>query len=152
MKLRQKHPGTVRVADDDLGEIVQDSPLRIAGARSMSSWISSHFSRMCRDLSTFSSQHELFNILGGSASKVDSISHHEDGYEQLQRCFKYLISDQVPCICSRQVWFNWFPCTLKYCRNRDGEGEHRCGIKTCQKCVTFRFRAKSRLYCSWDEP
>ena len=27
MKLRQKHPGTVRVAESDEGQVVQDSPL-----------------------------------------------------------------------------------------------------------------------------
>ena len=58
----------------------------------------------------------------------------------------------TPCICSRQVWINWYPCSLKYCRNHEGDGEHRCGIKTCQKCLTFRYRAKSKLHCSWDEP
>lgn len=45
-----------------------------------------------------------------------------------------------------------FPCALKYCRNKDTEGEHRCGIKTCKKCLTFRYPVQSREYCAWDEP
>ena len=39
MKLRQKHPGTIRTADEDMGEIVQDSPLKV-GARASALWIS----------------------------------------------------------------------------------------------------------------
>ena len=98
-------------------------------------------------------QHELFNILGGNLQKVDATSQKDEGYEELQRCFSNNItSTEDSCICSRQVWINWYPCALKYCRNHEGDGEHRCGIKTCQKCLTFRYRAKSKLHCSWDEP
>ena len=53
MKLRQKHPGTVRIADDDMGEIVQDSPLKV-GPRASALWISSHLPKMCRE--AFSSE------------------------------------------------------------------------------------------------
>lgn len=153
MKLRQKHPGTVRIADEDMGEIVQDSPLKV-GPRASALWISSHLPKMCRE--AFSSEHELFNILGGNLQKVDATSQKDEGYEDLQRCFSTPSSQEniggTPCICSRQVWINWYPCALKYCRNHEGDGEHRCGIKTCQKCLTFRYRAKSKLHCSWDEP
>ena len=102
----------------------------------------------------FSFQHELFNILGGNLKKVDAISQKDEGYEDLQRCFSSNNTAQSddPCICSRQVWINWYPCSLKYCQNNEGEGEHRCGIKTCQKCLTFRYKTKSKLHCSWDEP
>ena len=53
MKLRQKHPGTVRIADEDMGEIVQDSPLKV-GPRASALWISSHLPKMCRE--AFSSE------------------------------------------------------------------------------------------------
>ena len=116
-----------------------------------STWISTHLSKMCKE--SFSSQHELFNILGGNMQKVDSVAQKETGYEDLQRCYSVEASlSKRECICSRQVWIHWYPCTLKYCRNRDGDGEHRCGIKTCQKCLTFRYKAKSKSHCSWDEP
>ena len=51
MKLRQKHPGTIRTADEDMGEIVQDSPLKV-GARASALWISSHLPKMCREAFT----------------------------------------------------------------------------------------------------
>lgn len=158
MKLRQKHPKTVRIAEDDLGEIVQDSPLKLVPSSARLASISSHLSYLCRDArdSTFTSEHELFNIFSrkSAANKLNSFVQPEKGYENLQRCFSLpVISDKkTPCICSRQVWFNWFPCALKYCRNKDSDGEHRCGIKTCRKCMTYRYRAKSRHLCSWDEP
>ena len=103
----------------------------------------------------FSSQHEIYNILNGNMQKMPIQS--DPGYEELPRCFNLhpgssVIAQDQACICSRQVWILWFPCSLKYCRNRDGEGEHRCGIKSCQKCLTFRYKAKSKLHCSWDEP
>ena len=43
-----------------------------------------------------------------------------------------------------------YPCGLKYCKNKEGEGEHRCGIKTCRKCQVYKFPAKSKVYCLWD--
>ena len=146
MKLRQKHPGTIRVADEDLGEIVQDSAIKINSRNSP--WISSHLPKLCN--SAHSSKHELFNILHHKKDDFEA----EPNYENLRRCFAVQNgdADDSSCICSRQVWFNWLPCALKYCRNKDGDGEHRCGIKTCQKCMTYRYSVKSKLLCSWDEP
>lgn len=144
MKLRQKHPTAIRLADEDMGEIVQDSPIRIQPKSTLG--ISSHLSKMCR-FETFSSQHELYNIVSHS-----ELWQPEPGYETLQRCFQVEHNSDSPCICSRQIWIYWYPCALKYCRNREGEGEHRCGIKTCQKCLTYRYKARSKSHCSWDEP
>ncbi len=157
MKLRQKNPKTVRLADDDLGEVVQDSPLKLTQRH----WpaISSHLASLCKH-SVFSSEHELHNIIHSEAKVNNIVGTSSDSlksYEKMQRCFSAVTSslsvkNLEPCICSRQVWFNWFPCSLKYCRNRDGGGEHRCGIKTCQKTMTYRYPTRSKLYCLWDEP
>ncbi len=154
MKLRQKHPGAIRVADEDMGEVVQDSPIRLHAKLHMPGLVSSHLSKMCRE--SLSSEHELFNILNNAklAKMAPALAKaKDDNYENLQRCYNQDYSDLAqPCLCSRQVWMVWYPCALKYCRNQQGEGEHRCGIKTCQKCLTFRFKAKSKLHCTWDEP
>ena len=48
MKLRQKNPTTVRVADEDRGEVVQDSPLKIVNDRGGMAVISSHLAHFCR--------------------------------------------------------------------------------------------------------
>ena len=78
------------------------------------------------------------------------------GYENLQNCYylDYHESNNIACICSRQICFHWIPCALKYCKNRGEDGEtteHRCGIKTCQKCTTFRYKTKTKLQCLWDQ-
>jgi len=208
MKLRQKHPGTVRIAESDEGEVVQDSAYNVrmttsmgAGGRAMSSGgggiyqISSHLAGLCRDAkaTTFTSSHELHAILQEAAKKMAMGSNKlvsEDNnnseldsssqlklafqslvekfprYETLPRCASlisqgdddvtaYYVNDVITtataCQCTKQVMFNWYPCALKYCRNQDGEGEHRCGIRTCKKIQTFRYPVKSRLHCSWDE-
>ena len=151
MKLRQKNPGAIRTADDDLGEVIQDSSLKLL-TRSYA-LISSHLSKMCRG-DAFSSQHELSNIFEVNNDKVQAVSQNEAGYNDLGRCYSLEYHNPRACICARQVCLNWIPCELKYCKNQDEDGqmtEHRCGIKTCQKCMTFRYRTKSKLQCLWDE-
>ena len=52
------------------------------------------------------------------------------------------------CKCSHKVWLNWYPCALKYCQNKDGEGEHRCGIRTCKKGITYQWATSFRFCIS----
>ena len=52
MKLRQKHPGALRTAEDDMGDIVQDLPLRITPSVSKLTAISSHLPSLCKDART----------------------------------------------------------------------------------------------------
>jgi len=149
-KLRQKHPGTVRVAEEARGSVVQDNPLQVLVPRA--GVLSSHLAGMCREArdSTFSSDHELSTILrGGDVAKVSRRAGQ--GYEELRRCYLTPQGARGSCLCALQVCVNWYPCALKYCRNQSGEGEHRCGIRTCSKCTTFRFMAHSKNLCSWDE-
>jgi len=158
MKLRQKHPGTVRVAESDEGEVVQDSQYLFKYKYAYR--ISSHLSALCKDAkkSTYTSSHELHTILTSEASHlVESLTDKFPGYESLPRCATLsenaLTGDKLlmlPCQCSRQVFFLWYPCALKYCRNQDGN-ETRCGIKTCRKTKTFRYPAKSKFHCRWDQ-
>ena len=60
----------------------------------------------------------------------------EDDWEGRMRCG--VVTTMQPCLCSVEQCSLWFPCSLKYCRNSGGEGEHRCGIRTCSKCTTLR--------------
>ena len=147
-KLRQKHPHAIRVADEDMGEIVQDSPLRIA----KNQLISTHLGKSCKE--AYTSHYELDKIFNGNLHKVKEYLHEETDikYQELSRCFSLAHNDAYPCICSRQVYLNWYPCSIRYCKNNDDEGEHRCGVKTCLKVLTFRYKVKSKLYCNWDEP
>ena len=155
MKLRQKHPGTVRIADSDEGEIVQDSQLTFKYFRSNSYQISSHLASLCKDAksTTYTSSHELHAILrDNKRADINALTDDFPNYDSLPRCWALLNEvDDGQCQCTRQIMLYWYPCALKYCRNKDGEGEHRCGIRTCRKTMSFRYPVKSKHFCHWDE-
>jgi len=170
MKLRQKHPGTVRIAESDEGEVVQDSQYLFKYSGKGNSYhISSHLAGLCKDAkqTTYTSSHELHTILTEAkkpVSLMDTLVAKFPDYESLPRCaaaalekdddgglHRFLSDGGSSCQCTIQVMFNWYPCSLKYCRNQDGEGEHRCGIKTCRKTLTFRYPVRSTHLCKWDE-
>ena len=127
MKLRQKHPGTVRVAESDEGSVVQDSPLILVADRQSS--ISSHLPALCaggggrKPAATviFTSTHEVHSILQHSVHNVDDVAKPYPAYSDLERCSSVspLSGGGVACQCSRLVEFYWYPCALKYCRNQD---------------------------------
>ena len=48
MKLRQKNPLTVRIADEDRGEVVQDSNLLLSPSPIRLASVSSHLASFCR--------------------------------------------------------------------------------------------------------
>ena len=52
MKLRQKHPGALRTAEDDQGDIIQESPLSLTSNLPKLAAISSHLSSLCKDART----------------------------------------------------------------------------------------------------
>ncbi|XP_054168777.1 out at first protein-like [Oppia nitens] len=62
-----------------------------------------------------------------------------------------------PCLCRLQICVMWYPCALKYCKNKDNNNNnnnkiqtYRCGIKTCRKCRDFQFLTHLRQDCMWD--
>ena len=135
MKLRQKNPLTVRIADEDRGEVVQDSNLLLSPSPIRLASVSSHLASFCRwavscvlsvaidpdhQVKTvvhhsresrdkiFSSEHELYNILDSTdGPDVSSISHTAvTDYDKLPRCFA-TDDRRQPCICSLQVCIDW---------------------------------------------
>jgi len=47
-----------------------------------------------------------------------------------------------------------FEFRLKFCRGHDQSGKalsYRCGIKTCRKCLHYRFSARNHYACPWDD-
>ena len=153
MKLRQKHPSNVRVAESDEGEVVQDSNLQLKATKNLH-LISTHLPGLCnKDAGIFSSNHELHSILKRKSQHFNVetlIKSLTRSHGDLPRC-PLTTGNNESCQCTRQVWLHWYPCALKYCRNKDGEGEHRCGIKTCKKCLTYRYPGRSRKFCTWDQ-
>lgn len=154
MKLRQKNPWTIRVADEDRGQVDQESPLVLDSSAIRQSIVSSHLHSFCKDAKStiFSSEHELFNILDSvNGPDFSSISKSAvEDHVSLSRCHALPQTSKGPCLCNLKICFDWYPCTLKYCKNSEGEGEHRCGIKTCRKCTNYFFPAKSKKSCLWD--
>ena len=158
-KLRQKHSGVTRVAEESRGRVVIDNSVSLAvnKAHSLSPFIPS----LCREAAetTFVPDHLLTQLKSGAigskkVAKKDQllVSHNNDHYGELERCASTDPRVQDPCLCVVEVCVHWYPCSLKYCRNNnsDAGGEHRCGIRTCSRCSEMRFTARNKQHCSWD--
>lgn len=100
MKLRQKHPGALRTAEEDQGDLEQDSPLSIKLNLPKLTSISSHLSQLCKDAKTtsYTSQEDLQNILNKASNQgndrlgaivkpsIGSLTTSIEGYEELPSC------------------------------------------------------------------
>jgi len=161
-KLRQKHPGTVRVAEENKGTSVVDNTVGLVVSRS--GVLSNHLATMCKEAkeTTFAppsliQAYQEGTIQGARGRKgdqerpsVESFTLNELSWDKLERCANVEPGSNESCICSLDNCVYWYPCSLKYCHNNGGEGEHRCGIRTCSKCTTLRFISKNKNLCSWD--
>jgi len=151
-KLRQKHPGSVRVAEESRGRVVVEHSLAVAPTRTAS--LSPHIPDLCREAATttFATEMLVSQYVARAGNKPAWLLETKLRYGGLDRCAGASLAAPAPCLCTIDSCLLWFPCSLKYCRNSGGEGgEHRCGIRTCSKCTEIRFPAASRLACSWDE-
>lgn len=58
------------------------------------------------------------------------------------------------CSCSYSMRLEWYPCLLKYCRNKDTLGHsapYKCGIKSCSKGYDFTYYTPHKQLCLWEE-
>ena len=58
------------------------------------------------------------------------------------------------CVCRYHTCIGWYPCGLKYCRDKDSAGKvvsYRCGIKTCSICRRFEYVVQQKQLCVWYE-
>ncbi|GAA6101438.1 out at first protein homolog [Tachysurus ichikawai] len=58
------------------------------------------------------------------------------------------------CSCSYSMRLEWYPCLLKYCRNKDSSGHsapYKCGIKSCSKGYDFTYYTPHKQLCLWEE-
>lgn len=149
-KLRQKHPGTVRIAEENRGTTVQDNPVRLNQTRFSS--ISGHLVDLCREAgqTTFSSEHELSKILA-TRPPAGLLVKERAAYENAARCGEVgSANTRLSCKCSLSSCVLWYPCSLKFCRNQNADGEHRCGIRTCSKCTVHNYLAPTSSSCPWE--
>ncbi|VVC93731.1 unnamed protein product [Leptidea sinapis] len=158
-KLRQKNPGTVRVAEEDKGwrqttatawagritHLLSPAAARHCGpakdkvylrAADLSRWAP----RPGMELSTFTSE---INPFPERALAADSA----DGAPLVGVCSADT-DRATDCICHFEVCVNWYPCGLKYCKGKPQGGlSYRCGIKTCHRCYRYHFYVRHRDSC-----
>ena len=164
-KLRQKHSGAVRVAEESRGRVVVEHSASLVPSRAHH--LSANIGQLCREAreTTFVPEFMISQLKDGAvgyktAARKDPsylIVSHSDQYAGLPRCATLppvSSAEAEACLCVVDTCVLWYPCSLKYCRNGGAAadtGEHRCGIRTCSKCSEMRFIAQSKHDCSWDE-
>ncbi|XP_068632695.1 out at first protein [Battus philenor] len=158
-KLRQKNPGTVRVAEEDKGwrqttatawagqAVRLLSPVaarHCASARERVYLRAADLTRWAprpgMEQSSYSSEVTPFPPNALSPEMVD-------GKPTVGPCVAE--SDTAKeCICHIEVCVNWYPCGLKYCKGKPQGGlSYRCGIKTCHRCYRYHYYVRRRDSC-----
>ncbi|XP_021945948.1 out at first protein [Folsomia candida] len=159
-KLRQKNPWSIRIPERQLSLSSSESDAThpnstldsLLATGKHSDWISPHLKTICKESVTY-------------VNKLDLMSNfHENGNnsESFLRAVRPVIiatsdcstvtrASGVPCLCSHPVCVGWFPCALKYCRNKGDTGgtvkTYRCGIHTCKSCRNYLFPVNNRFNC-----
>ncbi|XP_035677153.1 out at first protein-like [Branchiostoma floridae] len=154
-KLRQKNPGTIRNAEDDKGQehLVMDMGVDLE----KSAVISRHIYNICAEAgaATYTRETDLKYLAKGDNKTLTTLLQATRRLtpSRAVRCMDS--SDWLkPCTCQLEICIGWYPCGLKYCRGKDGNGKvinYRCGIKTCRKCRQFDYHVKQKQLCVWDE-
>lgn len=158
-KLRQKNPGTIRMAEEDKG---WRQTTTTAWAGHAINLLSPPAARHCisarekvflrsADLSRWvprpgveqSSYNSAITPFPAHALSADTT----DGKPAVGPC---IAENDVSkeCICDLEVCVNWYPCGLKYCKGKPQGGmSYRCGIKTCHRCYRYHFYVRRRDTC-----
>lgn len=167
-KLRQKNPHTVRYPEEDHGQ--ENSTFEYTLDLAKSQVISSHVVNLCREaLGIYAQEGDLKVWAAGSVDPsglLDAFRHVSVSQQESStfcsnarvplpsqtRVSSSLSSDE--CLCRLNFCIPWYPCGLKFCRGHDQSGKalsYRCGIKTCRKCLHYRFSARNHYACPWDD-
>ncbi|XP_013192754.1 out at first protein [Amyelois transitella] len=158
-KLRQKNPGTVRVAEEDKG---WRQSTATAWAGRATRLLSPAATRHCApakervylraaDLTRWAPRPGLDPSSPSSAvtpfPEHALITDTSDGKPAVPPCLNE--SDNTKeCICHLELCVNWYPCGLKYCKGKPQGGlSYRCGIKTCRRCHRHQYYVRRRDAC-----
>ncbi|XP_063365625.1 out at first protein [Cydia amplana] len=154
-KLRQKNPGTVRVAEEARGW--RQTTATATGARAVA-LLSTPAARHCAqardkvylrqaDLARWAPRPGLDQSSYGSlVTPFPARALDADG-AALPPCVSETDRGKE-CICHMEVCVNWYPCGLKYCKGKPQGGlSYRCGIKTCHRCYRYHFYVQFRHNC-----
>ncbi|XP_047019690.1 out at first protein [Helicoverpa zea] len=158
-KLRQKNPGTIRVAEEDKG---WRQTTASAWAGRATRLLSAAAARHCgaapdramlraADLARWAPRPGMDQ--SSYASAVTPFPAHAlasdsaDGKPAVGPCVSET-DHTKECICHMEVCVNWYPCGLKYCKGKPQGGlSYRCGIKTCHRCYRYHFYVRRRDAC-----
>ncbi|XP_043198695.1 out at first protein-like [Amphibalanus amphitrite] len=160
-KLRQKNPRAERQAEDELPELSYQMEVRLHLNRSAA--VSPHVRQLCGEAggATYSRHQDIQHVAAHRAADLDAPS-----LDQLERALSPLppatseprcssvSSLAEPCRCRYHLCISWYPCSLKYCKGRDADGQtvsYRCGIRTCRRCHVFDYSVTRKQLCLWDE-
>ncbi|KAL0973035.1 hypothetical protein UPYG_G00198000 [Umbra pygmaea] len=153
-RLRQKNPHAVRSAEERRGldQLTMDVAVNLSRA-----WqLSSHIHNMCSEAreAVYTRETDMKHWLDrGVEASLFEILPQSDGVSALQPC-RSTRDPWLPCSCSYSLRLEWYPCLLKYCRNRDTTGKgtpYKCGIRSCSKGYQFTYYVPQKQLCLWDE-
>ncbi|CAK1549291.1 unnamed protein product [Leptosia nina] len=158
-KLRQKNPGTVRVAEEDKGWRQTTATawasratrlLSVAAAKHCAPAKDRVYLRAA-DLTRWAPRPGMEH--SSIASEINPFPPHvlaadsSDGSQPVRACVAETDSANE-CICHFEVCVNWYPCGLKYCKGKPQGGlSYRCGIKTCHRCYRYHYYVRRRDTC-----
>ncbi|XP_059049608.1 out at first protein [Achroia grisella] len=158
-KLRQKNPGTVRVAEEDKGWR-QTTASAWAGmaTRLLSPAAAAHCAAArervylrAADLARWSPRPGMDQ--SSYTTAVTPFPAHAlasdsaDGNPAVAACVSETDMSKE-CMCHLEICVNWYPCGLKYCKGKPQGGlSYRCGIKTCHRCYRYHFYVRRRDAC-----
>jgi len=155
-KLRQRYAASVRFPEEHRGNTVQENPVSVDYEKTY--YISPLMPNLCREAKEkiFSSEGVLKQIVKNPAKVSALIKKNIQQYQPSRRCGDNSLESAEGCTCGVQHCIWWYPCALKFCRSDGSDGslgvEHRCGIRTCSKCFTFKYGVSNPAECSWDTP
>ncbi|CAG9785365.1 unnamed protein product [Diatraea saccharalis] len=156
-KLRQKNPGTVRVAEEDKG---WRQTTLTAWAGRVTRLLSPAAARHCRaandhvylrtaDLARWPPRPGMEQSYSSAVTAFPERALPAEGEGQLAISTCANTTDDTDCICHLEVCVNWYPCGLKYCKGKPQGGlSYRCGIKTCRRCYRYHFYVQRRASCA----
>jgi len=153
-KLRQKNPTAVRTPEEEKETSIH--VLDLVVNLDKSHMISPHVYNVCSVATdgVYAQESDLRTISKSLAKDYITLisSTSESAPSKHPKC-PHSQDMAAPCACELRTCVGWYPCGLKYCHGKDTGGRvvsYRCGIKTCKRCLSFVFVAKTKSKCLWD--
>ncbi|KAF7699955.1 out at first protein homolog [Silurus meridionalis] len=153
-RLRQKNPHTVRTAEEK--RPTETFSMNVAVNVTLAWQLSALIYNTCsvaRD-ATYTREADMRHWLdtGTEGSMFETLPQAVE-VPGLQSCRS--VNDLwQPCSCTYSMRLEWYPCLLKYCRNKDSLGHgasYKCGIKSCSKGYDFTYYTPHKQLCLWEE-